>query len=122
MQMAHEEAHPNDLVGRYVVESGVRQVWPFLGILEFSTSREVRLYIDTDVTISNAESSFTLRQVDPDLLRELGACVLDYVVSVEDRVEDGLTLVLDSGTRVTISGRENDETSRVPWWVGAIAE
>ena len=57
-----EEMDPAPLVGRHVVEVGMRQAWPFLTLADPESGREVRLYVDAPLTVGSG--AITIRQDD----------------------------------------------------------
>jgi hypothetical protein len=110
--METEELDPMLLVGRFVIEIGKRQAWPFLGIREPQSGREIRLYVDTTCSVSSRK----FRQDDAKLI-----CALERLnsltISQVDVSSDAL--ILKFGNEVLrIGGVGNDLTTQAPWWVG----
>ncbi|MDA0180113.1 hypothetical protein OJ997_07380 [Solirubrobacter phytolaccae] len=109
------------LVGQFVVEIGVRQVWPFLGFCDNrpTPSTEVRFYFDAP--FSTSEPDWWLTEGDPDAglphLLELNGMTVTAVERAEDR---SLTIVFDDGdARLTVSGEPTAHTTGDVWWFGS---
>ena len=112
--MEPEETDPTLLVGRHVVEVGMRQVHPFLTFADHASGREVRLYVDAPLRVLPGARVF--RQDDAGLLTALEGLNMLTVDGVE-AVDGGLQLVLeDEG--LWIDGEPNELTTNVPWWFG----
>lgn len=109
-----EEIDPGLLVGRHVVEVGMRQAWPFLTLADPVTGREVRIYVDASVRVS--PDVVPLRQDDNGLLLALDRVNMLTVDSAR-AVEGALELTLEDHV-VWIDGQENELTTHTCWWVG----
>lgn len=112
--MEPEESDPTLLVGRHVVEVGVRQVHPFLTFADPASGREVRMYIDAPLRVLPDARVF--QQDDEGLLSALEALNMLTVDAVE-AVEGGLRLVLGDDA-LWIDGEPDELTTHVPWWFG----
>lgn len=112
--MEPEESDPTLLVGRHVVEVGVRQVHPFLTFADPASGREVRMYIDAPLRVLPDARVF--QQDDEGLLSALEALNMLTVDAVE-AVEGGLQLMLGDDA-LWIDGEPDELTTQVPWWFG----
>lgn len=111
--MQPEESDPGLLVGRHVVEVGMRQGCPFIMFADHATGREVRLYADSSIRVSPDERP--LRQDDEGLLTALNR--LDMLTVDAAAVVDGhLELRLEDRS-VWISGDENELSGHEAWRV-----
>ncbi|MEV6303668.1 hypothetical protein AB0M02_29955 [Actinoplanes sp. NPDC051861] len=105
------------LAGCFVVEIGIRQAWPFLGICDSrpAQARETRLYIDAEWAIELITR--TTGGADDDRAWLTAAVVLNGRTVESARVEhDGcLRLATDSGHNLVISGQPQPYTVGEPW-------
>jgi len=113
-----EEQEPARLIGWNVVEAGRRQAWPFVGLADPQTGREVRLYLDTTFSVLPGHPG--IGQHDDVALRALDALSGGSVTSVRTD-GGGLDLVLGHLT-LSVVGDANELTSHSPWWVGRTTE
>jgi hypothetical protein len=112
-----EELKPDLLMGRFVVESGRRQAWPFLTLADPSSSREVRLYIDT--TFSVEPQWPQVDQDDDAAFLALASLDSSPITGVNS---SGQGLTIEFSTQVLqIQGDGNHLTSHSPWWIGSQA-
>ncbi len=109
-----EEIDPTLLVGRHVVEVGVRQAHLFLTFADHASGREVRLYVDAPFRVLPDPTVY--RQDDEGLLPALERLNLLTVDSVA-AFGGGLQLVLED-RGVWIDREPNELTTHVPWWFG----
>lgn len=112
--MEPEEADPALLVGRHVVEVGVRQAWPFVTIADHRSGREVRLYVDSWIRLF--ADRVALRQDDASLLAALAAVNMLTVTSA--RVADGELQLEFEDVSVRVDGVGNHLTGGSSWWIG----
>lgn len=108
-----------DLVGCQVVEFGVRQAWPYVGLGDGrgSAARETRLYLDAAWAVGPRHGTPT--DTGPWLLA-VDECVNSTtVVRAEVTGEGDLRLGLDNGVRVVVSGEALRTTVGEPWWFSA---
>ncbi|GAA3563562.1 hypothetical protein GCM10022197_18920 [Microlunatus spumicola] len=109
-----EESDPTLLVGRHVVEVGIRQVHPFLTFADHASGREVRLYVDAPLRVLPDPSVF--RQDDDGLLPALERVNLLTVDAV--RVVGGALEVTLEDQLLWVDGEPNELTTHAPWWFG----
>jgi hypothetical protein len=117
VRMEAEEQDPGLFVGRHVVEVGRRQAWPFVNLADPESGREVRLYLDTDFSVTPAWS-----QLDQDNGAALAALesLNGLTITSADLGTEGLGLGFgEICLRVAQAG--NRLTSHSPWWVGTVA-
>lgn len=112
--MEQEEADPGLLVGRHVVEVGMRQGNPYLTFADPVSGREVRVYIDAAVRVS--PDRVWMRQDDDALLPALDRLNMSTVDSVH-AVGAGLELTLEDRS-LWIDGEVNELSAHEPWRVG----
>ncbi len=107
---------PHDLKGRFVVEVGLRQAWPFLTLCDPrpAYAHEVRLFIDTTFQITSDRTEY--HRDDPNaLLFDLNGLT---VTSVEVGSDQGLVLGFDDGGQtLSIDGTSADFTTADVWWL-----
>lgn len=105
---------PDELVGLFVVEVGVRQSWPFLRFCDNSVTpaREIRLYLDSPFEVGAADAVPT------------GAAPVERLFEVNNlpvfRVRrEGPKLAIDfaGGTSLVISGVPSPTTTGDVWWL-----
>lgn len=109
-----------DLIGTFVVEIGVRQAWPFLGLADNRPLKavELRLYLDTDWSFGEGQTGRTDREAE---LVDWVKMALDLDgLTVEDaqKAESGeLTLRFTDGHALTVNGMARYDTVGEPWWI-----
>ncbi|WP_327038087.1 hypothetical protein [Micromonospora maris] len=105
------------IVGSFVVEIGVRQTWPFVGLCDnrSAPAQETRLYIDASWTIEATTS--TSGGVENDIRWLTTAAALnDTTIDTAWIDEDGgLHLTTDSGLALAVSGEPEPYTTGEPW-------
>lgn len=111
--MAREEYEPSLLRGWHVVEVGRRQAWPFIGLADPQTGRELRLYIDS--TFSVLPGWTDLRQHDDAVVPALDALTALTVEAVRE-TPDEISLDL-AGFTLAVAAVPNELTSHSPWWI-----
>jgi len=105
---------PDELVGLFVAEVGVRQAWPFLQFCDNNATpaREVRLYLDSPFEVGPPDAVPT--RADPvDRLLKVNNLPVDHVR------REGLRLAIDfaGGTSLVISGEPSPTTTGDVWWL-----
>ena len=108
-------AEPQELVGSFVVEVGERQAWPFMTFCdnEPTPSREIRLYIDTELTLngsrvwSSPEDSVAVHLLS---LNNLA------VIAVDVKAAE-LSLTFDGGNLLVVAGVAAAWTTGDLWWL-----
>ena len=118
-----EDLRTERLRGRFVVEVGARQAWPFITLCDVRSTpaTEMRLYIDTEFRVEPGPAVFD----DGDTERAVVA-LLDLnnraVTDVRTGDSGDLTLVFDDGARTfVISGTPASFTTQAVWWLCATA-
>jgi hypothetical protein len=108
------------LQGRYVVEVGLRQAWPFVTFCgsDPSATSEIRLYIDTTFRLDEGRRVFE----DGDAERA-AAELLDLsnrtVTDVQSSEANELLASFDGGERVlVVAGTPASFTTQDVWWLG----
>jgi hypothetical protein len=115
--MEPEEDDPHLVVGWHVVEVGLHQAWPFVGLADPESGREVRIYIDA--TFSVRPGWVSLGQEDDGVFAALASLVGTTIQPAEVQ---GDALVLDLGdSSFMVAGEANAKTTHSPWWIGAQA-
>lgn len=115
--MEPEERDPRLLVDWGVVEIGLRQAWPFVGFTNPSGNREVRLYIDSDISVLPANARLN-QDDDRAVMQALCGMVGLHVTGVSASPE---TLEIHfTDTTVVIDGAGNHFTVQSPWWLGSV--
>jgi hypothetical protein len=105
---------PGSVRGWFVVEVGVRQAWPFLGLADPESGREVRLYIDS--TFSVAPGHLNLRQHDDGVFAALETLNGQTITTA---TATSAALDLDfGGVHLRVDGQANELTSHESWWFG----
>jgi hypothetical protein len=103
---------PETLEGRFVVEVGVRQAWPFLTFSDphSETAAEIRLYIDTEFRLEpGSHARATTALID---LHNM------TVTDVEVQDDGGLVLRFDGDNRgLLVSGTAAHFTTQDTWWL-----
>ena len=107
---------PQELVGTFIVEVGERQAWPFVTFCDNDTtpSREARLYIDTEFTV-NGSNDVSL-EGDSSAARLFALNCLG-VTAVEVNGAE-LSIALDDGNQLVVSGVASAWTTGDVWWLG----
>jgi hypothetical protein len=108
----------NDLQGAFVVEAGVRQVWPFLTFAWPDRDGECRLYIDTTFRVDDQD----LADGDPERAASALLALSNENVTAVVVGDDGeLTLRFDSSPRrvLVVAGTSADFTRVDIWWLGS---
>lgn len=113
--MEPEELRPSVLKGWYVVEAGRRQAWPFVGLADPQSGREVRLYIDS--TFSVLPGWPELRQHDDSVVPALDELNGLTVTGVRRTPDESLEFEF-GGLVLTVSEVPNALTSGSPWPIG----
>lgn len=107
----------DQIVGSFVVEIGVRQVWPFLGLCDNrpTPARETRLYIDTSWTVESLSS--VSGAADDDVAWLTAAAGLNGQTIERVRVDDDGTLRLatDAGISLIVSGEAEPYSVGEAW-------
>jgi hypothetical protein len=113
------DARIEKLRGRFVVEIGARQAWPFITLCDTTSTpaTEVRLYIDTAFRLDPG----LLVYDDGDTHRAVGG-LLDLnnrtVTDVETSEANDLTVRFDDGERILrIAGTGASFTTQDIWWL-----
>lgn len=112
--MEPEESEPERLFGWFVVEVGRCQAWPYVGLADPDSGREVQLYIDTTFSVTPRWTG--VNQHDDAALAALDELSNLTVRSVDT---DGAGLELDLGhIQLRVHREANDLTSHAQWWIG----
>jgi hypothetical protein len=113
------DARIEKLRGRFVVEVGERQAWPFITLCDNRSppATELRLYIDTAFRLEPGAHVYD----DGDTHRAVGG-LLDLnnrtVTDVETSEGNDLTLRFDGGERsLRIAGTGAGFTTHDTWWL-----
>lgn len=121
--MTHQAA--DVLPGRFVVEIGIRQTWPYLTFADNSdaaTVPEIRLYIDSTFNITPVPAELGAGDEDDEKLWLL--CLAEVLnLTVQDVIVEGdATLVVNfhDDVRLNVSGRAAPWTTHDVWWLAAI--
>jgi hypothetical protein len=105
------------ITGSFVVEIGVRQAWPFVGLCDNrpTPAQETRLYIDASWTIEATTS--TSGGAEDDIIWLTAAAALNNTTIDTAWIdEDGrLHLTTDSGLTLAVSGKPESYTTGEPW-------
>jgi hypothetical protein len=107
------------LVGRFVVEVGRRQAWPFLTLCDNrpEKSDEIRLYIDTAFEVAPGPA-YSADGETSQLLVAIGALENLTVVAAAVGEEGDLSLTFDNDRVLRVSGLAAAYTGGPPWWIG----
>jgi hypothetical protein len=112
----------SDLAGSFVVEIGIRQIWPFVSFCDNrpSRSRETRLYIDAPWSIGAA----AVDDLDDDERWLIAAARLNgaNVVAAHVGTDGTLTVETDEGHTLVVSGQGKAGTVGEPWWLSGWQE
>lgn len=114
--MEPEKIDPSALKGWHVVEAGRRQAWPFLGLADPHSGREVRLYLDS--TFSVVPGWRELRQHDDAVLPALDTLTALTVTDVRDVPGEAIGFEFERAV-LTVAALPNELTSHSPWWIGS---
>jgi hypothetical protein len=112
------DARIEELRGRFVVEVGARQAWPFITLCDIRSTpaTEVRLYIDTTFRLDPG----LLVYDDGETNRAVGG-LLDLnnrtVIDVETSDANDLTVQFDGGRILRIAGTGASFTTQDIWWL-----
>ncbi|WP_030440365.1 hypothetical protein [Actinoplanes subtropicus] len=105
------------IAGSFVVEIGIRQAWPFLGLCDNrpTPNQETRLYIDASWAIEAADSAGG--SADDGIRWLTAATVLNGRTIDAARVNDdgSLRLTADPGIALVVSGEPEPYTVGEPW-------
>lgn len=107
----------DDLPGTFVVEVGVRQAWPFVGLCDSRSARshEFRLYVDAPWSIGGthaADPSQTFVWLEASCgLTGLG------VDSASVDADGTLQVRFADSSALSISGVATEDTAGEPWWL-----
>jgi hypothetical protein len=105
------------IAGSFVVEIGVRQAWPFVGLCDNrpTPAQEARLYIDASWTIE-ANTSASGGAEDDIMWLTAAAPLNNTTIDTAWIDEDGrLHLTTDSGLALAVSGDPEPYTTSEPW-------
>ena len=107
----------DQIAGSFVVEFGLRQAWPFLGLCDNrpTPAQETRLYIDTSWTVESPSSVSGAAGDDVAWLTAAAGLNGQTIDSV--RVDDNGTLRMatDAGISLIVSGEAEPYTVGEPW-------
>lgn len=114
-------AEPAELVGSFVVEVGVRQVWPFLTFCDDRSTppTEHRLYIESGIEVSPPRGTAQYNSVST---RWQTLFVLDgrTVGSVAEGPRGDLRIEFETGEALVVFGEQDAQASGAPWWIGLL--
>lgn len=112
-------AEPEELIGSFVVEVGVRQAWPFLTFCDNrpTPEEERRLYIESGIKVTPPTD---ITAYNPLSTQWQALCVLDGLVvsSVDVSPDANLRIGFETGESLVVFGEQDAPASGPPWWVG----
>ena len=112
-------SEPEDLIGSFVVEIGVRQAWPFLTFVDTrpAPEEERRLYIESGITVTPATELTPCNSLSTQwqALFVLNGLV---VSSVDVSPDADLRIEFETGESLVVFGDQDAEASGPPWWIG----
>ncbi|WP_327039678.1 hypothetical protein [Micromonospora maris] len=113
---------PEQLIGCFVVEVGLRQAWPFLGFCDNRSTppQESRLYLDTDWCVEAPE--LVRGTVDDEAAWLTAALALNGTTIAEAQVTDDGTLLLATTDQRSLvaSGQPQSAPVGEPWWLSDV--
>lgn len=109
-------AEPEELIGSFVVEVGVRQAWPFLTFCDNRPTPETerRLYIESGIEVRPPTeiTPYNSRSTQWQALFALAGLV---VSSVDVGPDADLRIEFETGESLVVFGEQDAQASGPPW-------